>query len=287
MVSQRQQTGARRRARARPAAAPPLAALAAPAGRPAGRRPGRGAPGRCRRHPPRRRAQLGAARAREAAAPGSADRRARRRRRRRRHGRPPRAGPRRTAGSSTISRAAARGRALALHRTAAARGARRAPRPSSPSACAWRRPRARGSSGSRVSSSPTARIRVSKRYTVELPDFARSVHHFADEVVMQLTGEQGIAQTRVLFTPRQGRAARALRGRLRRREPAPGHPQRQPEPDAALVARRQQGGLHLLPPRPPAPDAARQRHGPERARGRFPGPEPGARPGRPTAASWS
>lgn len=51
---------------------------------------------------------------------------------------------------------------------------------------------------------PSGEFRVSKRYTVELPDFARSVHHFADEVVMQLTGEQGIAQTRILFTRGKG-----------------------------------------------------------------------------------
>ena len=51
---------------------------------------------------------------------------------------------------------------------------------------------------------PGGGFRVSKRYTVELPDFARSVHHFADEVVMQLTGEQGIAQTRVLFSRGKG-----------------------------------------------------------------------------------
>jgi TolB protein len=51
---------------------------------------------------------------------------------------------------------------------------------------------------------PDGGIRVSKRYTVELPDFARSVHHFADEVVLQLTGEQGIAQTRILFSRGKG-----------------------------------------------------------------------------------
>ena len=58
---------------------------------------------------------------------------------------------------------------------------------------------------------PDGAVRVSKRYTVALPDFARSVHHFADEVVMQLTGEQGIAADARPLHPRQGGPARALR----------------------------------------------------------------------------
>lgn len=51
---------------------------------------------------------------------------------------------------------------------------------------------------------PSGELRLAKRYTVELPDFARSVHHFADEVVNQLTGEQGISQTRILFSRGHG-----------------------------------------------------------------------------------
>ncbi len=46
--------------------------------------------------------------------------------------------------------------------------------------------------------------KAGKRYTVDLADAMRSAHHFADEVVLQLTGEPGIAQTRVLFSRGSG-----------------------------------------------------------------------------------
>lgn len=51
---------------------------------------------------------------------------------------------------------------------------------------------------------PDGALKMGKRYTVDLGDFARTVHHLADEVVLQLTGEQGIAQTRVIFSRGSG-----------------------------------------------------------------------------------
>jgi TolB protein len=41
---------------------------------------------------------------------------------------------------------------------------------------------------------------VGKRYVVDLSDPGPAVHHFADQVVYHLTGEPGIARTRILFS---------------------------------------------------------------------------------------
>ncbi len=41
---------------------------------------------------------------------------------------------------------------------------------------------------------------LGKRYTVNLADPSQTVHHLADEIVHALTGDQGIAQTRIIFS---------------------------------------------------------------------------------------
>ncbi|MEZ4397886.1 MAG: hypothetical protein R3C71_13345 [Candidatus Krumholzibacteriia bacterium] len=51
---------------------------------------------------------------------------------------------------------------------------------------------------------PGGDMRLGLRYSVDLAGIAPSVHHFSDQVVNQLTGEQGIAQTRVLFSRGSG-----------------------------------------------------------------------------------
>jgi len=46
---------------------------------------------------------------------------------------------------------------------------------------------------------------VGKRYRIDLDKYKQAVHHFADEVVHHLTGEVGIAQTRVIFSRGDGK----------------------------------------------------------------------------------
>jgi TolB protein len=45
---------------------------------------------------------------------------------------------------------------------------------------------------------------LGKRYVVNLGDVSRPVHHFADTIVEKVTGEQGIAQTRIIFSRGDG-----------------------------------------------------------------------------------
>lgn len=47
---------------------------------------------------------------------------------------------------------------------------------------------------------------LAKRYTVDVVSISRPVHHLADAIVAQVTGEPGIAQTRIIFSRREGDA---------------------------------------------------------------------------------
>ncbi len=51
---------------------------------------------------------------------------------------------------------------------------------------------------------PDGAMAMGLRYPVDLSDPTAAVHHFADAIVMQLTGEPGIAQTRILFSRGDG-----------------------------------------------------------------------------------
>jgi TolB protein len=61
----------------------------------------------------------------------------------------------------------------------------------------------------RVLDAGSERQLLGKRYVVDLARHDREVHHLADEIVRALTGDVGIAQTRILFS-RQVEAAREL-----------------------------------------------------------------------------
>ena len=52
----------------------------------------------------------------------------------------------------------------------------------------------------RLLSPGAATLIVGKRYVVDVTDPGPAVHHFCDTVVRQLTGDEGIARTRVLFS---------------------------------------------------------------------------------------
>lgn len=45
---------------------------------------------------------------------------------------------------------------------------------------------------------------LGKRYVIDLSDPTRHVHHLADQIVRKLTGDPGIAQTRILFSRKVG-----------------------------------------------------------------------------------
>jgi len=45
---------------------------------------------------------------------------------------------------------------------------------------------------------------LAKRYDVDLQDFRRVVHHLADALIAEMTGEVGIAQTRIVFSRGEG-----------------------------------------------------------------------------------